>query len=402
MRRLGINFSNAIESLREHVQRAILSAIGITVGTAAIILLISVARGVQADVGKQVTDLGVNLLVVIPGQVSDSNLFAPNLAGLSYLRDEDVARVRQIPGVLRAAPLMFVGGGISRSGKQSPSTMIIAAGADWFQIHSSRLAEGRFFTSADSNRPACVIGSVAKQDLFGTTDPIGKTVKVNGIDYTVLGVTQDPRAEDSLFSMGGFENIAYVPYEYVRNSVPNPQLNRIMIETQPDREPKALVSAVEKVLGQRLSRQQFSVLTQRDLLNVVFKIMGVLTSLLTGLTSIALLVGGLGIMTVMLMSVGERSKEIGIRKTVGATQADIFQHFLFEAIALTIFGGLAGLAISYAAATAIRSLTKIKPQLSAEVILLGLLVSIVVGSVFGVLPAMRAARKDPVEALRNE
>ena len=196
--------------------------------------------------------------------------------------------------------------------------------------------------------------------------------------------------------------MAYVPYEYIRDAVPNPQLNRIMIETAPDQEPKALVASVENALSQRLSRQQFSVLTQKDLLGVVYKIFSVLTSLLVGLTSIALLVGGLGIMTVMLMSVGERAKEIGIRKTVGATQTDIFQHFLFEAIVLTILGGAVGLGISYAAATALNTFTKIRPLMSIDVITLGVGVSIVVGSVFGVAPAIRASRKNPVDALRSE
>jgi putative ABC transport system permease protein len=396
------NISAAWHSLRENLQRAVLSATGITVGAAAIILLVSVARGVEADVSKQVTGLGVNLLVVVPGQISDSSLFSPNLAGISYLRDEDVTRVRKVPGVERAAPLMFVGGGIRNGKHESQSTFIIGAGPDWFYIHPSKLSEGRFYTEADNHSRVCVIGSIAKESLFGSSDALGKTVKINGGDYKAIGVTIDPKAEDSLFSMGGFENMAYLPYEQVRDSVPNPQLNRIMIESKPDFDPKLLVPAVQAALAQRLSRQQFSVLTQKDLLDVVFRIMSLLTSLLAGLTSIALVVGGLGIMTVMLMSVGERSKEIGIRKTVGAKQSDIFIQFLAEAVILTCLGGIAGLGISYAGGVLLASLTKIRPEFSVGVVALGLIVSLVTGTIFGLLPAMKAARKDPVASLRSE
>jgi len=396
------NFLAALQSLHEHRQRAFLSATGIMVGAAAIILLISIARGVQADVSNQVTGLGVNLLVVVPGKIDTESLFSPNLAGLSYLRDEDVDRVRRIPGVKRAAPLMFVGGGIRRGTRESSSTFVVAAGADWFGIHQSKLGFGRFFSQSDAHSRVCVIGSVAKTHLFGDEQALGKEVAINDTKYTVIGVTQDPKAEDSLFSMGGFENMAYIPYEAMKDITPNPQINRIMIQTDPGRDPKELVSTVKNVLAQRLSDQEFTVMTQRDLLNIVYRILGLLTSLLTGLTSIALVVGGMGIMTVMLMSVGERAKEIGIRKTVGATHRDIFFQFLFEALCLTIFGGLVGLGVSFLACEYLTNFTKIKPLLNGSVIVLGLLVSTVVGIIFGLLPALKAARKNPVDALRSE
>jgi putative ABC transport system permease protein len=297
---------------------------------------------------------------------------------------------------------MFVGGGIRHGSSESQSTFIIACGQDWFQIHQSKLAEGRFFTAAENHKPVCVIGSLAKENLFGKSPAVGHTVRVNGANYTIVGVTQDPKSEDSLFSMGSFENIAYLPYELVRDNVPNPQLNRIMIQSAPDMDPKSLVGNVREALLKRLSPQQFTVLTQKDLLNVVFQIMGLLVSLLTGLTSIALIVGGLGIMTVMLMSVGERSREIGIRKAVGAKQKDIFLQFLIEAVVLTILGGLAGLLLSYCGCAILASTTRIKPMMSWDVVLLGLLVSLVVGVVFGLVPAMKAAAKNPVDALRNE
>jgi putative ABC transport system permease protein len=183
---------------------------------------------------------------------------------------------------------------------------------------------------------------------------------------------------------------------------PNAQINRIFIQTEPDREPRTLVKEVEKALGERLDRNTFSVLTQQDLLKLVFKLMGILTWLLTGLTSIALFVGGVGIMTVMLMSVHERTKEIGIRKAFGAKRRDIFWQFLAEALLLALVGVAAGLGVSAAACWALAKWTLLKPTITAGIVALAVSVCALVGAVFGIAPAMRAASRDPVSSLRYE
>ena len=372
------------------------------VGATAIVLLISIAIGVQSDIKSQVNGLGVNVLIVLPGRVNDGSMFAPNLAGVSYLSDEDVPRVKRVVGVKTAAPLMFVGGGIRNGAKESPTTFIIAAGSEWFKVRPVNLAEGRTFSASDEMSKVCVIGSIARENLFGTASALGKQVEINGQKYTVIGVTQDQQSENSMFSMGSFENIAYLPYPLVRTLVPNPQLHRIMVQTAPEVEPKALVKSVEGAMQQRLSRQMFSVLTQEDLLGLIYKVMGILTTLLTGLTSIALFVGGVGIMTVMLMSVNERSKEIGIRKTVGASRGDIFVQFLAESIVISLAGGIVGLGLSYGVCLYLYHFTSVKPMVTASTILLCFGVSLGVGAFFGLIPAMRAAGKHPVEALRME
>ncbi|HVL39107.1 MAG TPA: FtsX-like permease family protein, partial [Fimbriimonadaceae bacterium] len=175
-----------------------------------------------------------------------------------------------------------------------------------------------------------------------------------------------------------------------------------MVQTAPDVEPRSLVKAVESALGERLERELFSVMTQQDLLRMVYRIMGILTALLAGLTAIGLVVGGVGILTVMLMSVNERAKEIGIRKTVGATRRDIFEQFLIEASTLALLGGTVGLGISALVGVVLARLTPIKPLIGPEVILLSFGVSLGVGVVAGLIPAMRAARQDPVVALRKD
>lgn len=380
-----------------------LSALGVLVGTLAVVLLISVAKGVQRSVTEQIEDLGVNLLIVLPTRIQEGSMFSPNLAGISYLSEADVATVREVPGVRLASPLMFVGGSVRVEERVSPSTFAIAAQPEWFSIRPVELAEGRTFGAEDARKPVCVIGSLAKGFLFGAGPALGKTIEVAGTKYEIVGVTVDKSSEgDDLFSMGGFENIAYVPYDFVRDHVPNPQVHRIMIQTAPDREPKSLVASVEAALGERLDRDMFSVLTQRDLLKLVFQIMDLLTWLLTGLTSIGLFVGGVGIMVVMLMMVNERAKEIGIRKAVGARRRDVFLQFVFESGAIGLLGGGLGVALSALVGYVLAQTTPIKPILGAETIALGFAVSVGVGMVFGLVPAMRASAKDPVASLRNE
>lgn len=394
-----LNLSAATRSLREQWQRATLSALGIMVGSVAVLLLVAIATGVQADITRQVQDIGVNVLVVIPGRIEDGT-FNPNLGGGSYLKEEDATRLSKVEGVVRTTPWTFVGGGI-RNGKKTAASILVATTPAWFAMRDEQLEAGRTFRAEEGKADVCVIGSVARKSLFGESEAIGKPVTINGHRFTVVGVTKDQKSEQSLFSMGGFQNLVYIPYHRQKQLQPDMQTDRVMVQIRPEVEPRALIKRLDVVLAQRLDRQQFQVLTQEDLLGLVYKLMGILTWLLTGLTSIALFVGGVGIMAVMLMSVNERAYEIGIRKTVGAHRRDIFVQFLLEAILLALLGSAAGLALSAGACALLSALTPIKPILSWSIVALGVGTCLGVGAVFGVIPALNAARKDPVVCLRG-
>lgn len=370
------------------------------VGAVAIVLLISIGLGVQRELRSEVEDLGVNVLIVLPGRV-EQNMFNPNLGGQSYLQPDDAARVRRVPGVREAALLTFVGGGI-RAGEKTAYPFLIAAEPSWFRVRPVKLDAGRTFTEAEETQDVAVIGSIAKEELFGEQDAIGQKVTINGRSYTVVGVTRDRSSENSLFSMGSFENIVYIPYAALRRVDPNAQTHRIMVQSRPEVEPKALVASVDAALGRRLEREQYSVLTQEDLLGLIYRVMNILSYLLIGLTSIALFVGGVGIMTVMLMSVNERSREIGLRKAVGARNRDIFQQFIVEAAVIGLVGGVIGLALSVAVATGLATWTPIKPLITSAVVAVCFGVSVGVGALFGLIPALKASRRDPVTSLRGE
>jgi len=371
------------------------------VAASAIILLVSIAKGVQADVTNQVKSLGVNILVVIPGRVDLSGFsFNPNLGGQSFLKETDAESVLPVAGVVRSTPLTFAGGGV-RFGKNEAYPITIATTSNWFLMRPVPLKEGDFWTDPKESGAVCVIGSIAAEALFGAKSGLGKEVEVNKRKYRVIGVTVDKAAGESLFSMGSFENVVYLPYHGLKKLQPDMQTDRLMIQTAPESEPKTLVKSIDQILAKRLDKQQYTVLTQEDLLGVVYKLMSILTWLLTGLTSIALFVGGVGIMAVMLMSVGERTKEIGVRKTVGARRSDVFVQFLIEAILISLGGGLVGFAFSAGVCWALATYTPIKPMITGDVIALAFGVSVGVGAIFGLLPAIQAARRDPVVALRN-
>lgn len=370
-----------------------------TVGSSAIILLVSIATGVQADVTSQVRDLGVNVLVVVPGRIEDGT-FNPNFGGMSYLKEVDAAGCSRVPGVVRAEPFTFVGGGI-RNGSKVASPLLAAATPGWFAMRPVKLQEGRVLESQDEQSDVVVLGSIAKKQLFGDALAVGKPVEVNQRKYIVIGVTEDKKQEQSMLSFGSLQNLVYLSYHRLKQVQPDLQTDRIMIQIRPDAEPKQLIKRLDRVFMKRLDRQQFQVLTQEDLLGLVYKLMGILTWLLTGLTSIALFVGGVGIMTVMLMSVNERSSEIGIRKTVGARGLDIFYQFLVESVILSLGGGIVGLALSYCIDLALYRFTPVKPEITTGIVFLAFSVSITVGAIFGLIPALNASRKDPVAALRS-
>ena len=390
----------ALRSLRESPQRTLLSALGIMVASTAILLLISIGQGVQKDVSKQVEGLGVNVLIGMPGRVNmQMSGFNPNMGGQSWYREEDAARLSKIPGVRTVAVLSFAGGAV-KAGEKEEYPFIIACTPNWFGIHNAELAEGRFFTDADTE--VAIIGSVARKTLFGEGEALGQTIQINGQNLKVVGVLQSEDQEQSLFSVGSFQNVAYLPYKTHKAAADSVQIDRLMIQSDPSVDPASLVEASEQALGERLDRSQFSVLTQQDLLRLIFNLMGIVNTLVVGLTAISLFVGGIGILALMMMSVNERRKEIGIRMALGARRKDIFMQVLWEASLTGLAGVVAALVFSVIVNYVLTLTTVLRPDLTLGTVALAGLVGIGVGALAGVIPASRAAGLDPVVNLRNE
>lgn len=384
-------------------RRTLLSGLGMAVGVAAIVVLVSLGKGVQQDVAAQVDALGVNLVIVLPGRLSPENPFNPmSFIGLSTLREGDLAAVARVPGVRRVAPIMFVAGGAQRGERWADAALIIGTTPEWFEMRPHALQAGRFFTHAEADQRVCVLGPQPATQLFGEQNPIGKKVLLNGKPFTVIGVTAES-TNRSLLGSGGFEFAIYAPIRALQQAMGSQQIHRVIAQTAPDIDPAQLQSQIKAaVLRSHNGSEDFSVLTQEELLQRLFTLLQIVSVALTGITSIALVVGGIGVMNVMLMSVTERVREIGIRKTVGAQQHDIFWQFLIEAALIALVGGMVGVLIGWGVCLAIDYFTVLTPRVELNTIVLALTVCGLVGLVFGVLPAYRAARRDPVEALRHE
>jgi putative ABC transport system permease protein len=397
------SFQAALGSLWLTPRRTLLSGLGMAVGVAAIVMLVSLGKGVERDVRQQVESLGVNLVIVLPGRISPENPFNPmSFIGLSTLRESDLAVVRQIEGVQRVAPIMFVAGGASRGTRWADAALIIGTTPEWFQMRPHRLAAGRLFTEQELDAYVCILGPEPARQLFGDEPPLGQTVHLNGVPFRVIGVTAE-ESQRSLFGGGGFEFALYAPIRSLQQAMGSRQIHRVIAQTAPDREPRQLVERIrEAVRRNHNGSEDFSVLTQEDLLTRLFSLLRIISVALTGITSIALVVGGIGVMNVMLMSVTERVREIGIRKTVGARQRDIFWQFLFEATLIALVGGAIGVAIAWLACYLIDRYTVLHPLVELDTLLLALSVCGLVGLIFGTIPAYRAATRDPVEALRHE
>jgi putative ABC transport system permease protein len=392
-------FLEAFSNIRESWKRALLTSSGVMAAAIAIMLLASIAIGVKKDFTDQVEDLGVNTIIVIPSKIG-TGFPNMNLGGASYLKEVDAIALRKIPGVMRVGCWTFVGGGANYKDHLA-SSFLVATTPEWFQIKHFDLAAGRLIEARDDSKDVCVIGSVAKADLFGSEEAIGKKIKINGRTYEVIGVTHDKAQESSLMSFGSFQNLIYIPYAGIHTREKASQTDRLLVQLDPNKEPEAMLGFLRETLRSRLDEDQFDLLTQKDLLKVVYKFTDILQWLLIGLTCIALFIGGIGIMNVMLLSVGERTSEIGIRKATGANRGAIFRLFLAESIVISLFGVVVGIGFSTFACKLIDRFSPVHPIITVLTVTGTVLSGIATGVFFGILPASRAAKLDPVRAIQN-
>jgi putative ABC transport system permease protein len=396
------NIFNAFRSLASSWLRTSLTTLGMIIGVGSVALLISIGLGVQKDVTEQVQALGANLIFVLPGKLDKNS--APNtlaLLGVSTLTEEDVRQLRDLKSVGRVAPFIFVGGTVDQGAKPH-SAFVIATTSDWFQMRPRPLSEGRVFTASEQQKQVSVLSQKQREEIFGEAPAIGESIMVQGVPFEVIGVLKD-EPTSTLFGDSGLENMIFLPAASAEASIPRTQINRIFIQTNPEISPDDALDQISKTLMKTHNgHEDFGVLTQRQLLGTIYRLMTIVTSLVAGISAISLVVAGIGIMNIMLVTVTERTHEIGIRKAVGARKRDIFLHFLIEALVISFLGGVTGLAGAIGVGRIVQSYSPLKPLLAPSVVMLSLGICVAVGLVFGTAPALRAARLSPIESLRRE
>ncbi|MDD3797612.1 MAG: ABC transporter permease [Novosphingobium sp.] len=394
----------AFREISRHLLRSFLTILGVVIGVAAVITMVTLGNGATAAVEEQISSLGSNLLMVRPGQ-----RMGPGGSGepVPNFENDDVEAIReQIPGVKAVAGQSQTSTTAVRNA-QNWSTTINGTTNDYLVAQRWNLREGRRFTNAEeqAGKSVCIIGNTIVTNLFRDTDPLGQRFRLGDVSCTVVGVLETR-------GQGGFGNdqddVVIMPLKTVqRRFAGNQELRSIMVAVEDDYDTQSVQSALEGLLRERRhitgnKDDDFNVLDTAQIASAVSGSTQILTGLLGAVAAVSLIVGGIGIMNIMLVSVTERTREIGIRLAIGALAREVLLQFLVEAVALSSLGGLIGIIIALVATASLAPVMGVPFLFNPTINLVAFTFSALIGVVFGYFPARRAANLNPIEALRHE
>jgi len=392
----------AIIALNQNKMRAALTALGVIIGVMSVILLIALGESAQAYVEREFAIMGSNVIIITPGKQETTGMF-PISAGSHKKLTYEIARQikRKVPGIIGVASNTLGLANIRYKNRQR-NVLLIGTTPDFEKVRQLFTQIGRFLTEEDIERNSrvCIIGTTVKKELFGTHRALYEKISINGSKHTVVGILEE-RGMALGIDLG---DIVIAPLPSAQRIFNVEEVMEILIgaRTQEDI-PRATEAARKIVRSAHDNEEDFTITNQDSMLSAFSRIFSMLRLMLVGIACISLLVGGIGIMNIMLVSVRERTREVGIRMAVGATRADIGLQFLVESITLSVLGGMTGIFLGFIGSAIIRVLYPSLPiGLSLWSITTAFLFSSAVGVISGVYPALKAASVDPVEALRYE
>ena len=404
--RIGSTFKVAGRALRKNKLRSALTALGIIIGVGAVIAMVSIGNGAKAQVQAQIASLGQNILQVFSGSITASGI-RTGFGGAGTLKIEDAEAIRrEVPGVIAVSEEVGSNAQVV-AGNQNWFTRILGESADYFDIRQWPLAQGAAFTPQDvrSANKVCVIGHTAAYNIYGDEDPVGQVLRIKGVPFIVTGVLTQKG-----FSLQGTDqdDVVVMPYTSAMKRVAGgTTLRNINVQIASEDEIASAQQQIVSLLRQRHNIRtgrddDFTVRNQQEVADTANATASVMTGLLFAVACVSLVVGGIGIMNIMLVSVTERTREIGVRLAVGAHGRDILTQFLIEAVVLSAMGGVIGIAAGVIASKVISMIKNWPTVISPVWMLIAFLVSAAVGIFFGFYPAREASRLDPIDALRYE
>jgi ABC-type antimicrobial peptide transport system permease subunit len=382
--------------------------LGIIIGVVSVITAVSLGEGVKNQVAGQIGRLGHELITVHPGNLvkrdESGKITGVNLLstlGRGTLSEEDYQAVKKSKNVKEAVPLSLVTGVPKSIEKKYHSATIIATTDSLPDIINQELEYGSFFNGETDNGKSIAIGRSVALNLFGENAPIGKSIIIRKHEFVVGGVFE--RFESNPINPTlDLNNAIFIPFDGAKDLTGSTQIFQILVETNnPDKADETVNSIHQSLKANHSGEEDFTVLKQDETLAVAKNVVSMVTGLVAGIAAISLIIGGIGIMNIMLVSVSERKQEIGIRKAIGATNSQIMYQFLIEGIVLSVWGAMLGLIVAGLGNITIRIFTDFKPVITWQVVVIATFVAIAVGIIFGLAPAVRAAIKDPIDTLRN-
>ncbi|MBF5006453.1 ABC transporter permease [Diaphorobacter caeni] len=392
----------ALRSIRRNLLRSFLTVLGIVIGVSAVITMVTLGNGATRAVQEQISGLGTNLLQVRPGQ-----RMGPGSATAPSFKDTDADIIaQQIGGILAVAPEARSAATLVAGGRNWSSSVIGSTNA-WLVTGNWPLVQGREFTADEmkAGSAVCIIGETVRRELFGKDDVLGERLRVKAFSCEVIGVLGSK-------GQGAFGNdqddMVLIPLKTMqRRLTGNTRVNTLLISMQDESDPERVKSSLNSLLREQRKlakgdENNFNILDTKQLADTLSGTTKVLTMLLGAVAAVSLLVGGIGIMNIMLVSVTERTREIGLRLAIGALERDVLLQFLIEAVVLAAIGGLIGIVLATLASLGLSQLMQVPYMFSPGVNLLSFVFSAAIGVVFGYFPARRAARLDPIDALRHE